>query len=83
MVIGMPIIVRDFYDFPLVIRNRIDGFSKWDDGELIKIVRELLLDKNKAMEWGEKAKLRAEEFFSLEKEREVFTKAFEDAIKMH
>jgi len=92
MTIGMPVITFNKFDYPLVIRDKIDGFSSWNPenlksekelNELIELLNKFSIDYSFAKEWGERAKARAKECFPIEKQREIWNKAFEDAISLH
>ena len=83
MTIGMPIISREAYETPWQIRDKVDGFTKWSDNELIELLHKFTeKDNSFATEWSLKSKERGKEILSVAKTRECFNKAFEDAIKL-
>jgi len=82
MLVGMPVIVPNRSDFPLIVRNRIDGFSAINDNEKIEIIKKMLDSYDYAKEWGKKAKERAEVIFDIKKERKKWEEVFEEAIKV-
>lgn len=83
MSIGMPIVVPPFFDYPKIIRNKIDGFVVNSGEEAFKRLTEFLDDYSLAKEWGNKAKLRANDIINPQKSKKFWNKAFSDAISVY
>lgn len=81
MSIGMPVVARTFGDAVHMIRKGIDGWTDCTIDEAVRELRKMLDSWEYAKIWGEKAKKRASEIFSVEKTREVFKWSFEKAIE--
>jgi hypothetical protein len=81
MTIGMPVVAFPYSDAPLVVRNKIDGFSRWESKEeLADLLEKFLNDYNFAKEWGARSKERGNELNSNKITKEIWNKAFADAI---
>ena len=83
MTIGMPVISRNMFESPYVIRDRIDGFLKWNEEELINILFKFTEDYSFAKKWSRRSKKRGEEVLSVEKTRKVFNDSFHNAIDLY
>ena len=82
MTIGMPVISRDKFETPFMIRDKIDGFTKWTEKELIEILFKFTEDYSFAKKWGLNSKERGKEMLSVKKTRDVFNWAFNNTIKL-
>lgn len=82
MMVGMPIVCLDQYESGIMIRNGIDGFTRWTDSELVSLLRQFTADKTFANEWSIKSKARGKEILDSEKTRQVFNQAIIDSIAL-
>ena len=82
MTVGMPVISRNMFESPYVIRDKVDGFINWTEEELIELLHKFLEDDSFAKEWSLKSRKRGKEMLSVEKTKTVFNEAFEDAIRL-
>lgn len=82
MTIGMPVISRNLFESPWIIRDKVDGFLKWTDKELIEILHKFLEDDSFANKWALKSKERGNEMLSAERTNIVFNNAFRNAIEL-
>lgn len=82
MTIGMPIVSSSNNDAPFMVRDKVDGFSKWGTREeLADLLIKFLDDYEFAKEWGIKSKKRGNELNSVKTTKEIWNNAFSDAIK--
>jgi len=82
LTVGMPVIVGNWNEFPLVIRHNVDGFSKWDKEELLEMLERFITDDNFAKTWSLRSRARGIELLDLEKQRETLNESFQEAIHM-
>jgi hypothetical protein len=81
MTVGMPIIATSFGDFPILIRNDIEGFISLDPKEIIKCFKVLVNDQSKAQELGRNSRSRALEVNGETQFRTGLEEAFGFALK--
>jgi len=82
MTIGTPVISRNMFESPYIIRDKVDGFIKWTEEELIELLHKFLEDDSFANKWSLKSKERGKEVLSAERTRTVFNRAFQNAIEL-
>jgi len=82
MMVGMPIVTRNINEQSLLVRDKVDGLTIWDERDLIQILTRFLTDYEYAKEWSEKSKARGKEILLPNKTREVLNKAMGDAIRL-
>jgi len=80
MAVGMPIVTLGLNESSIMVRDKIDGFSKWTYKELIELLRRFITDKEFADEWSLKSKARGRDILDPNKTRKVFNQALKDSI---
>jgi len=65
-----------------MVRDKIDGFSKWTDDELIELLKRFTTDKDFADEWSRKSKARGRKLLNPNKTKRIFNQALEDSIDL-
>lgn len=76
MTIGMPVVALATTEVPSVLHNAVHGFISNDNEELIRGMRCLLADRDRAAEMGENARQLAAERFGPERFRTEWNDAF-------
>lgn len=82
MMVGMPIVTRNINEQSLLVRDKVDGFTIWNEKDLIQILTKFLSDYKFAKEWSLRSKARGKEILSPNKAREILNKAINDAIHL-
>jgi hypothetical protein len=77
----MAIIVKNLNDFPLVIRDGIDGFVIKEDKDLYSAIDLLSKSPEIRKEWGDKARKRLDELCKITETIAIFEEAFQEAMK--
>jgi len=84
MTIGMPVISRNIFETPWVVRDKVDGFTKWNEKQLIKLLHKFLdADNSFAKEWSLKSRKRGKEILSAKETNLIWNSAFQNAIKLN
>jgi len=65
MMVGLPIVALATTEMPTVIANRVNGFTSTRVGDLVSVMRELLVEPALAQKWGDAARRYAVERFAI------------------
>ena len=82
MTLGMPIVTRNALEAPLMLRDSVDAFLRWNFEELVDILHKFTEDYSFAAKWAERSRRRGKVILSVEDTRSCFNKAFVDAIEL-
>lgn len=82
MTIGMPIISRNIFETPWVVRDKVDGFTIWTEKELIELLHKFIEDDSFANKWSLNSRNRGKEILSAKRTNAIWNRAFQDAIRL-